>query len=205
MNEGLRLIDNNNTLNDMFKLHQDLNNFDLELLVQDVMQYEIDIPPTDLNQSNELGDVVGDDLEEWGSIDNEEENSDVRNEEVECDENDHAFTKNEVQSDPKQLIEPSESEEEGVEIKFLEFVEDRDMNQPDHEVGLVFQNVGVFRKALRQYSVNNGFQLVLEKNEKNRVTAKRKNECGWRLHASFMGKSSSFQIKSLKRIPQQLS
>ncbi|KAK4427219.1 hypothetical protein Salat_1490800 [Sesamum alatum] len=163
MKGGLRLIDNNNTLDDMFKIHQEHNEFTVELFVQDVMQYEIDIPPLYLNQTNELGDAA-DDLRDWGSIGSEEEeiegsvsdfeyfaegdtlsdNCDpLGNEEVKYDEknvhpsaeNSPAFTaaENEVQSDPEQLTEPSESEEEGTEIRFPNFVEDMDMKVPDLE------------------------------------------------------------------------
>ncbi|KAK6151999.1 hypothetical protein DH2020_014634 [Rehmannia glutinosa] len=101
------------------------------------------------------------------------------------------------------LIEPTDSDIEANGVTFPEFNLNSDMAHPNMQVGLVFPNVQLYRKALRKHSVKNGFQLLFEKNESNRVTAKCKNLCGWRIYASFLGKSTSFQIKSIKGEPHR--
>ncbi|KAG8367790.1 hypothetical protein BUALT_Bualt16G0109400 [Buddleja alternifolia] len=66
-------------------------------------------------------------------------------------------------------------------------------------VGMKFENFRVYREALRDYSVSNGFDVEYIRNEAKRVTVTCKNEnCKWRLHASPIQNTIIFQIKSLK-------
>ncbi|XP_012844445.1 PREDICTED: uncharacterized protein LOC105964485 [Erythranthe guttata] len=69
----------------------------------------------------------------------------------------------EIQSNPEFLSEPSDSDDEYMGEKFPEFNEGTDLIDPKHEVGLVFANSAVYRKALRQFSVKKGFELTVEK------------------------------------------
>lgn len=87
--------------------------------------------------------------------------------------------------------------------QFTEFFEDRDMERPQLEVGMLFANVGVFRAALRKHAIQNGTEFTFLKNEGHRVTPICKNKCGWRIHASYFQDTNSFQIKSLKCHPCQ--
>lgn len=118
---------------------------------------------------------------------------------------DHEFhtEENNIQSDPEILSEPNESDEEDTGLKFPEFDDESEMKKPKLQVGLVFANSSMYRKALRQYAVRKGIQLKFEKNEKRRITAICKRKCGWRIHASLMRKSTAFQIKSFKGEPHK--
>ncbi|KAG5540565.1 hypothetical protein RHGRI_020696 [Rhododendron griersonianum] len=97
---------------------------------------------------------------------------------------------------------PMNSDEEG-KVEFPEFFEDRDMERPDLQKGMMFANATVFRAALRKHAIQNGTKFVFLKNEGDRVTVKCKNECGWRVHASFFQDTKAFQIKSLLNHPCQ--
>ncbi|KAL9677528.1 hypothetical protein QQ045_005761 [Rhodiola kirilowii] len=55
----------------------------------------------------------------------------------------------------------------------------------DMTVGLQFRDVVVFRKALREYAIRNGFDCDHINNKKSRVTAQcRNDDCPWRIRAS---------------------
>ncbi|XP_012849887.1 PREDICTED: uncharacterized protein LOC105969659 [Erythranthe guttata] len=77
------------------------------------------------------------------------------------------------------------------------------MKNSELAVGLVFANSFIFRKSLRQFSIVRGFELKFEKNERKGVTASCKNKCGWRIHASLQGKSTTFQVKTIKGEPHR--
>lgn len=63
---------------------------------------------------------------------------------------------------------------------------------------MVFDDVDSFRAALRDYTIEQGFKLVRDKNEKGRVTCHCAAEkCPWRIHASPVGDSPTYMIKSL--------
>ncbi|KAG5533219.1 hypothetical protein RHGRI_027431 [Rhododendron griersonianum] len=107
----------------------------------------------------------------------------------------------EVENDD--LNTPMQSVDGNQTMEFTEFSEDRDMERPQLEKGMLFANAGVFRAALRQHAILNGTEFKFLKNEGHRVTAKCKNDCGWRIHASYFEDTTSFQIKSLKCHPCQ--
>ncbi|KAG8377309.1 hypothetical protein BUALT_Bualt08G0019900 [Buddleja alternifolia] len=66
-------------------------------------------------------------------------------------------------------------------------------------VGMKFENFRVYREALRDYCVRNGFDVEYIKNESDRITVTCKNQnCKCRLHASSIQNTKIFQIKSLK-------
>lgn len=66
------------------------------------------------------------------------------------------------------------------------------------KVGQQFTNIHAFREALVEWHVREGFEIWYVKNEKSRVTAICKRGYNWRIHASPMHDSSTFQIKSIK-------
>lgn len=86
------------------------------------------------------------------------------------------------------------------EISYPEFNEDLDMVKPELKVGMKFTNAQVFREALREWSVQNGYDIKYKRKENARITALGKNDCGWRIHASPMEREKTFQIKSLNPI-----
>ena len=67
----------------------------------------------------------------------------------------------------------------------------------EFQKGQLFTNVDAFRAALKDYVIQKGFPILRLKNEKSRVTAVCGVEgCQWRIHASPVADSVTFQIKS---------
>ncbi|KAL3529236.1 hypothetical protein ACH5RR_008558 [Cinchona calisaya] len=92
------------------------------------------------------------------------------------------------------------SEDENRE-HFPEFNEEKDMANPQIEVGRVFSTVEVYRRALRMFSIENGFELKFIKNNPDKVTAICIRNSRWRIHASFYHKTKAFQVKSIHGTP----
>ncbi|XP_028063588.1 uncharacterized protein LOC114266862 [Camellia sinensis] len=70
------------------------------------------------------------------------------------------------------------------------------------EEGMIFPEVNTFRATLRDYTVQTGFKIVRDKNEKSRVTAHCAAEgCPWRIHASPLPDGITYKIKTL--VPTQ--
>ncbi|CAL5403478.1 unnamed protein product [Camellia sinensis] len=66
------------------------------------------------------------------------------------------------------------------------------------EEGMIFPEVNTFRATLRDYTVQTGFKIVRDKNEKSRVTAHCAAEgCPWRIHASPLPDGITYKIKIL--------
>ncbi|XP_065864727.1 uncharacterized protein [Euphorbia lathyris] len=69
------------------------------------------------------------------------------------------------------------------------------------QVGQVFDDVTIFRGALRDFSIRGGFLLTYKKNDLKRVTAKCSNvTCKWRIHASVLLDNRTFMIKKLNDV-----
>ena len=65
------------------------------------------------------------------------------------------------------------------------------------EVGLLFGDVNEFRAALRDFIIQEGFEIKRIKNEKSRVTAKCASDgCCWRIHASPTPDGKTYKIKT---------
>lgn len=65
------------------------------------------------------------------------------------------------------------------------------------EVGLLFSDVNEFRTALRDFVIQEGFEIKRIKNEKARVTARcAADGCCWRIHASPAPDGITYMIKS---------
>ncbi|XP_011078638.1 uncharacterized protein LOC105162328 [Sesamum indicum] len=72
------------------------------------------------------------------------------------------------------------------------------MAELDLKVGMKFETRANFRDVLRDWAVRRGWDLKLVKNEKHLIIATCKNGCNWKLRASSVMKSTTFQIKSIK-------
>ncbi|KAH9674047.1 SWIM-type domain-containing protein [Citrus sinensis] len=67
------------------------------------------------------------------------------------------------------------------------------------EVGQVFSTVDKFRSVLKEFAIQQGCVLHMEKNERARVTALYANKrCKWRIHALLMVDKICFMIKTIK-------
>ncbi|XP_059301891.1 uncharacterized protein LOC132053805 [Lycium ferocissimum] len=65
------------------------------------------------------------------------------------------------------------------------------------ELGMVFENAEVFRKAVANYAVEYHVQLKLKPNEQKKVRCRCKSKiCNWRLYASVDKKSGDFMVKT---------
>ncbi|KAG5542135.1 hypothetical protein RHGRI_021859 [Rhododendron griersonianum] len=65
------------------------------------------------------------------------------------------------------------------------------------EEKMIFADVDAFRAKLRDYTVEKGFKIVRDKNEKARVTAHCDVKgCPWRIHASPLPDGITYQIKT---------
>ncbi|KAI8560054.1 hypothetical protein RHMOL_Rhmol04G0225200 [Rhododendron molle] len=88
-------------------------------------------------------------------------------------------------------------------MKCPEFNAERDTENPKLVEGMLFPNVKVFRAFLKEFHLRNGCQYKYHKNESRRVTVKCKDEegeppCQWRLHASRVGDTTTYQIIRLR-------
>ncbi|KAG8387957.1 hypothetical protein BUALT_Bualt02G0075200 [Buddleja alternifolia] len=89
------------------------------------------------------------------------------------------------------------SDEEGLGYK--EWYEGMDVKLFDkHLLGMKFPTKAVYRDQLRDWAVKKGWDLKVIKNERKFVTAICKKGCEWRVHASLVQNSTTFQVKSLK-------
>ncbi|KAK1268757.1 hypothetical protein QJS04_geneDACA013777 [Acorus gramineus] len=72
-----------------------------------------------------------------------------------------------------------------------------DVEDPNINVGIKFQNIDCFRDALRQHAIRKEFSMKYLRSEPSRVTAKCADpDCPWRIHASVMHDKVTFQIKT---------
>ncbi|KAL3535433.1 hypothetical protein ACH5RR_003894 [Cinchona calisaya] len=101
-------------------------------------------------------------------------------------------------SDIENMNSSANSDCEGGLTKFPVFYEKRDMDNLKLKLGMIFKDVKVFRAALRENSIKEGYEFRFVKNDGNRVTVVCDDECPWRIHASKMQGSNTFQIKTMK-------
>ena len=92
------------------------------------------------------------------------------------------------------------SSEDEVIPTYPYFNEDVDMVKPTLKVGMKFTSAQIFRKALVEWQVQQGYDLKFIRNENARITAACKRGCGFRIHASPMQGEMTFQIKSLQPV-----
>ncbi|KAG8364372.1 hypothetical protein BUALT_Bualt19G0122000 [Buddleja alternifolia] len=76
--------------------------------------------------------------------------------------------------------------------------DDTDMKTFEMIVGLQFPSRKKYREVLRDWAVRKGWDLKFTCNEAAKITAICKHGCDWRIHASPIMKTSTFQLKSLR-------
>jgi hypothetical protein len=54
----------------------------------------------------------------------------------------------------------------------------------------------MFKAAIKHYAIQNGFDFVYKQNDKIRMSAVCKLNCGWRIHASQSNAQDALQIKT---------
>ncbi|KAL0303113.1 UNVERIFIED_CONTAM: hypothetical protein Sradi_6179400 [Sesamum radiatum] len=65
-------------------------------------------------------------------------------------------------------------------------------------IGMKFATRVKYREVLRDWAVRRGWDLTFVKNQKSKITTVCKNGCDWRIHASPVMSTTTFQIKSIK-------
>ena len=95
-----------------------------------------------------------------------------------------------------EVVEDIESEEE-VEVPV--FDEDRDMNDPQLQLGMIFPNAEDLVRFLKEFHTRNGIGLKFRTHEPTRISVGCKNsQCQFILYATdIRGNPTSFQIKTL--------
>ncbi|KAG8374489.1 hypothetical protein BUALT_Bualt10G0000200 [Buddleja alternifolia] len=88
------------------------------------------------------------------------------------------------------------SDEEGE--RYAVWNDDMEKRGVDLFVGLQFATRKKYKEVLKDWVVRRGWDLKFLKSERDKVTAICKNGCGWRIHASPVMKTSTYQIKSIK-------
>ncbi|KAH7842834.1 hypothetical protein Vadar_009640 [Vaccinium darrowii] len=80
------------------------------------------------------------------------------------------------------------------------------MANPKLVEGMKFSGPRQFREFLKEWNVANGYDIKYTKNESSRITSVckydikyKKNGCTWKIHASPIGRITTFQIKTIKR------
>ena len=81
--------------------------------------------------------------------------------------------------------------------RYLKFNERTDMTNVQLVKGMKFSNSKVFRKALKEYVIQHHIDIKWKLNEKKKISAHCKNNCGWRCYASMVTKECTFEIKTL--------
>ena len=75
------------------------------------------------------------------------------------------------------LKSPYASEDDKRGVEFPEFFEKRDTGTPELKLGMLFASVKVFRAALGEHAIRNGYDFKFLKNEGTRVTVVCISEC----------------------------
>jgi hypothetical protein len=82
------------------------------------------------------------------------------------------------------------------EIRYRDFTEHDLKGKIVLEKGFQFPTTTMFKAAIKNYAIQNGFDFVYQHNDKIRVTAVCKLKCGWRIHLSQSNKRDAFEIKT---------
>ncbi|KAF7119930.1 hypothetical protein RHSIM_Rhsim13G0158600 [Rhododendron simsii] len=157
---GLRELKTDVEVWDMFAIHNDRETIsiyveDAELnMVNDVVNLDSDIEKSEANESESgadpnspRGSIGSSDLEYFG--DGDELYDLVGVERVHQTYYLLTYKRWKIDDD---LNTPLNSDEEG-KVEFLEFFEDRDMERPDLQKGMMFANTTVFRAPLRKHAI----------------------------------------------------
>ncbi|XP_057745623.1 uncharacterized protein LOC130963539 [Arachis stenosperma] len=92
---------------------------------------------------------------------------------------------------------PISSEDEG-KIAYDPFDEDTEYGEVEFKVRQLFPTIEIFKKALKDYFVHEGKDMLYIKNEKHRLRATcAANKCPWLIYISWNSASRCFQVKTL--------
>ncbi|XP_071924560.1 uncharacterized protein [Coffea arabica] len=99
----------------------------------------------------------------------------------------------------EELLERTGSDGENVE-EYLDFDPEVEFKKPVFElkIGHKFKNFRLFRLALLEWNIREGYETKWVRNDSYRITAVCERGCSWRIHASKVQGTSTFQIKTLK-------
>ncbi|KAK3019433.1 hypothetical protein RJ639_004151 [Escallonia herrerae] len=116
-------------------------------------------------------DDINEDLNDEDSSDgiNENEDNTVNEEDINR-ESIHIDDFKEVDSDGESLHSPNNSGDDEPTEKYPEFDRSRNMNNVELKFGMIFANTTEFRAALREHSIQQGYQYKYKKHESHRVT-----------------------------------
>jgi len=92
-------------------------------------------------------------------------------------------------------LELPESDEEGQGLRFKSF-KSEDIDNPIFKVGMIFESVGMLRKAITQYSMKQRVEIKMPRNEKKRLKAHCGDGCLWNLYASSDSRTQGLMIKT---------
>ena len=100
-------------------------------------------------------------------------------------------------SDDEGLLLPESSDEdnEGIKLKFKNFVAAVDMESPIFKVGMLFSDAIEVRQAIKQYSVKNRVAIKFTRNTKKKIEAKCKEECSWMLDVAEDSRTNCLMVK----------
>ncbi|KAL2497582.1 Uncharacterized protein Adt_23132 [Abeliophyllum distichum] len=93
-------------------------------------------------------------------------------------------------------LETDYSSDEETPVRYPIFNEEKELWDPQFEVGKTFTDVTQFRKAIQNHGVATGCNLRLKTNDCRRAQAVCKLGCNWRIWASKNKKLNCIQIKS---------
>ncbi|PKI72488.1 hypothetical protein CRG98_007091 [Punica granatum] len=89
-------------------------------------------------------------------------------------------------------------DEGGSASRLLEFRRERDLQDPKFVIGMLFGTTKELKDAVKQYRIVNKVNVVIVRNEKDRVNAKCKNCDGWMLRSTWNKMHNALQIKKYK-------
>jgi hypothetical protein len=89
-----------------------------------------------------------------------------------------------------------ESDDENFQLKFKTF-RTEDLTAPNFTLGLQFENVGLLRKAIKEYACQERRDVRLPINDLRRlkVVCKGSNNCPWYMWASYDSRTKTWMIK----------
>ena len=91
----------------------------------------------------------------------------------------------------------STDDEDDEKVVFPIFNPNSTFGQVHLELGMEFENLDLFKDALRDYTIHLGREFVWKKNDRERVRAKcKEQECKWEIFCSWNKGEKCFQVKA---------
>lgn len=103
-----------------------------------------------------------------------------------------------IGSDDGERMVDNSTDDEDSEMRFPYFNEATDMANPQFEIGMTFATANSFRKAVKNQAISQRRAVIQKRNYGHRVQFKCEGAgCKWKIYASPMPKSTTYQIKTL--------